>query len=46
MALALTKTFVCSEPVDGLVPESGHMSISPLFFSLWIEVSESITTVM
>ena len=33
MALALTTTFVCPEPVDGLVPESGHMSISPLFFS-------------
>ena len=33
MALAVTTTFVCSEPEDGLAPDSDHRSISPLFFS-------------
>ena len=32
-ALAMTTTFVCSEPEDGLAPDSDHRSISPLFFS-------------
>ena len=32
MAQAVTTTFVCSEPEDGLAPNSDHMSISPLFF--------------
>ena len=33
MALAMTTTFVCSEPEDGLAPDSDHRSMSPLFFS-------------
>ena len=33
MALAVTTKFVCSEPKDGLAPDSDHRSISPLFFS-------------
>ena len=33
MTLAVTTTFVCSEPEDGLAPYSDHRSISPLFFS-------------
>ena len=33
MALAVTTTFVCSEPEDGLASDSDHRSISPLFFS-------------
>ena len=28
MALAVTTTFVCSEPEDGLAPDSDHRSIS------------------
>ena len=34
MALAVTTTFVCSEPEDGLAPDSDYRSISPLLFSL------------
>ena len=30
---AVTTTFVCSEPEDGLAPNSDHRSISLLFFS-------------
>ena len=33
MALAVTTTIVCSEPEDGLAPDSDHRSMSPLFFS-------------
>jgi len=33
MALAVTTTFVCSEPEDGLAPDSDHRSLSPLFIS-------------
>ena len=32
MALAMTTTFVCSQPEDGLAPGSDHRSIPPLFF--------------
>ena len=32
-ALAVSTTFVCLEPEDGLAPDNNHWSIYPLFFS-------------